>query len=32
MPGAYERITGRVYFSLPVANPHNPRIVDPAMR
>jgi hypothetical protein len=26
--GAYERITGRVYFSLPVANPHNLRIVD----
>ena len=26
--GAYERITGRVYFSLPVANPHNQRIVD----
>ncbi len=26
--GAYERITGRVYFSLPVANPHNRRIVD----
>ncbi len=26
--GAYERITGRVYFSLPVANPHNTRIVD----
>jgi hypothetical protein len=26
--GAYERITGRVYFSLPVANPHNARIVD----
>src|ERR1700722_20196845 len=26
--GAYERITGRVYFSLPVANPHNKRIVD----
>jgi hypothetical protein len=26
--GAYERITGRVYFSLPVANPHNVRIVD----
>ena len=26
--GAYERITGRVYFSLPVANPHNHRIVD----
>ncbi len=22
--GAYERISGRVYFSLPVANPHNP--------
>jgi Alpha/beta hydrolase domain len=26
--GAYERITGRVYFSLPVANAHNLRIVD----
>jgi len=26
--GAYERIIGRVYFSLPVANPHNQRIVD----
>lgn len=26
--GTYERITGRVYFSLPVANPHNQRIVD----
>jgi hypothetical protein len=26
--GAYERITGRVYFSLPVANPHNQGIVD----
>ena len=26
--GAYERIVGRVYFSLPVANPHNQRIVD----
>jgi hypothetical protein len=26
--GAYERITGRVYFSLPVANPHNLAIVD----
>jgi len=26
--GAYERITGRVYFSLPVANPHNREIVD----
>src|ERR1700733_1473744 len=26
--GAYERITGRVYFSLPVANPHNMQIVD----
>ena len=26
--GAYERITGRAYFSLPVANPHNQRIVD----
>ena len=26
--GAYERITGRVYFALPVANPHNVRIVD----
>jgi hypothetical protein len=26
--GAYERIVGRVYFSLLVANPHNQRIVD----
>jgi Alpha/beta hydrolase domain len=26
--GAYERIAGRVYFSLPVANLHNTRIVD----
>jgi Alpha/beta hydrolase domain len=26
--GAYERITGRVYFSLPVSNPRNQRIVD----
>ncbi len=26
--GAYERITGRIYFLLPVANPHNQRIVD----
>jgi Alpha/beta hydrolase domain len=26
--GVYERITGRVYFSLPVANPRNLRIVD----
>jgi hypothetical protein len=26
--GCYEYITGRVYFSLPVANPHNQRIVD----
>jgi hypothetical protein len=26
--GAYERITGRVYFALAVANPHNRRIVD----
>jgi hypothetical protein len=26
--GAYERITGRVYFSLAVANAHNRRIVD----
>ena len=26
--GAYERITGRVFFSLPVANVHNRRIVD----
>src|ERR1700683_3409706 len=26
--GTYERITGRVYFSLPVSNPHNRRIVD----
>jgi Alpha/beta hydrolase domain len=26
--GAYERLTGRIYFSLPVANSHNERIVD----
>ena len=26
--GAYERINGRVYFSVAVANPHNRRIVD----
>ncbi len=26
--GAYERIVGRVYFSIPIANPHNQRIVD----
>jgi hypothetical protein len=26
--GSYERITGRVNFSLPVASPHNQRIVD----
>jgi hypothetical protein len=26
--GTYERITGRVYFSLAVSNPHNQRIVD----
>ena len=26
--GAYERITGRIYFSLPVAKPHNQLIVD----
>jgi hypothetical protein len=26
--GAYERLTGRVYFSVPVDNPHNRRIVD----
>src|SRR6516164_3110503 len=26
--GSYERITGRVYFWLPIANPHNRRIVD----
>lgn len=26
--GAYERVTGSVYFSLPVANPHSHRIVD----
>ena len=26
--GAYERITGRVYFSLPIANARNRRIVD----
>jgi hypothetical protein len=26
--GPYERITGRVYFSLPIENPHNKQIVD----
>jgi hypothetical protein len=26
--GSYERIAGRIYFSLPVNNLHNPRIVD----
>jgi Alpha/beta hydrolase domain len=26
--GAYERIAGRVYFAVPVASPHNRRIVD----
>src|SRR5215813_9237711 len=26
--GAYERVTGRIYFSVAVANPHNRRIVD----
>ncbi len=26
--GAYERISGRVYFALAMANPHNQRIVD----
>jgi hypothetical protein len=26
--GAYERITGRIYFSVSVGNPHNQRIVD----
>src|SRR5438045_7149101 len=26
--GAYERIIGRVYFSVAVTNPHNRRIVD----
>ncbi len=26
--GAYERITGRVFYSLPVSNPHNLSIVD----
>src|SRR5262249_22491988 len=26
--GAYERITGRVYFSVSATNPHNRRIVD----
>jgi hypothetical protein len=26
--GAYERITGRVYFSVPISNPHNKPIVD----
>src|SRR5215470_2705867 len=29
--GIYERIVGRVYFSIPVANPHNQRIVDLAL-
>jgi hypothetical protein len=26
--GSYEYITGRIFFSLPIANPHNQRIVD----
>ncbi|AXC10309.1 hypothetical protein ACPOL_0956 [Acidisarcina polymorpha] len=26
--GAYEHISGRIYFSLPIANPHNQGIVD----
>lgn len=26
--GAYERVAGRVFFAVPVANPHNRRIVD----
>jgi hypothetical protein len=26
--GTYERITGRIYFSVNIANPHNQRIVD----
>lgn len=26
--GAYERITGRVFFAVPVSNPHNRNIVD----
>lgn len=26
--GAYERITGKIYFAVPVANPHNRPIVD----
>jgi len=26
--GSYERITGRVYFSIAITNPHNERIVD----
>jgi len=26
--GSYERITGRAYFSVAIANPHNRRIVD----
>ena len=26
--GPYERITGRIFFSLPISNPHNQRIVD----
>jgi hypothetical protein len=26
--GSFEYITGRVYFSVPIANPHNQRIVD----
>ena len=29
--GSYERIVGRVYFSIPVANTHNQRIVDLAL-
>jgi hypothetical protein len=26
--GSYERVTGRIYFSLPIANAHNQQIVD----
>jgi len=26
--GGYERLTGRIYFSLSISNPHNQRIVD----
>jgi hypothetical protein len=26
--GSYQRITGRIYYALPIANPHNQAIVD----